>query len=132
MDVLNQQASIGVPEIDLAHQLLKQALEQLANTDDVNLPSSYMALVAMLEQDFHLEENLMESYSLPSLQLHREQHARVLSGLHHAQPRIMAGDLNLGRNTLELLPQWLAIHSATMDQVLAAELEISKAAGVIA
>lgn len=113
-------------------ELNHQALEQLAQTDDVDIPRGFMALVSMRELDFHLEETLMEDYGLPSLGHHRELHAHVLSGLHHAQPLIMADDLNFGRHTLDLLPQWLAAHSATMDQALAAELEISKAAGAMA
>ena len=127
MNENNHQARLGISELDQAHQVLGDALKQAANADDANFPQSFMALVALLEHDFHLEERLMEDYGLPSLHPHREQHAHVLSGLHHTQPQVMSGDLKAGRHALALLPQWLEIHSATLDQALAAELEIAKA-----
>ena len=127
MNESNHQARLGIAELDRAHHLLWDALKQAANADDANFPQSFMALVALLEHDFHLEEALMEDYGLPSLHPHREQHAHVLSGLHHTQPKVMSGDLKLGRHALAMLPQWLEIHSATLDQALAAELDIAKA-----
>jgi hemerythrin-like metal-binding protein len=125
MYALMQDASLGIPEMDSAHQVLAKTLEQLNSTDDTNFPQAYMALVAKLERDFHVEEALMEDYGLACLQLHREQHARVLSGLHQAQLHVMAGDIELGRHALALLPQWLEVHITTMDQALAAELQIA-------
>jgi hemerythrin len=56
------------------------------------------------------------------MQIHCEQHARMLSGLHHAAARAMAGDCAAGREALRLLPQWLVFHIATMDQALVAAL----------
>jgi len=66
----------------------------------------------------------MEEIGFPSLANHREQHARVLSGLHHAWAAVDEGDLEQGRHALSLLPQWLIFHQATMDLALAAALEL--------
>ena len=61
----------------------------------------------------------MEALNYPALRSHREQHARALSALHHAQPQVEGGDIALGREALELLPKWLLLHRSTMDLALA-------------
>jgi hemerythrin len=66
----------------------------------------------------------MEEIGFPALRSHREQHARVLSALHHARPRVMEGDISVGRETLDLLPPWLVNHITTLDNALAIALQM--------
>jgi hemerythrin-like metal-binding protein len=102
-------------------------LERLAHTPDEQFADGFNELVADLETSFRDEEAAMEALNYPALRSHREQHARALSALHHAQPQIEGGDIALGREALELLPQWLLLHRSTMDLALASASRASAA-----
>jgi hemerythrin-like metal-binding protein len=94
-------------------------MERLSHSADDQFADGFNELVASLETSFRDEEAAMEALNYPALRSHREQHARALSALHHAQPRIEGGDVALGREALELLPKWLLLHRSTMDLALA-------------
>ena len=122
-----QDMALGIPAIDAAHEALFDAvarLEQLAHLRDPQFSAGFRELIAAVERDFREEEDLMEEIGFPSLANHREQHARVLGGLHHAWAAVDEGDVEQGRHALALLPQWLLFHQATMDLALAAALEL--------
>jgi hemerythrin len=119
-----EEMALGVPAIDEAHEALFQELARLGHLSDQNFSVAFGELIAAVERDFRGEEDLMEQIAFPSLANHREQHARVLSGLHHAWAAVDEGDLEQGRHALSLLPQWLIFHQATMDLALAAALEL--------
>jgi hemerythrin len=102
-----------------ARCLVAQQMERLSHTADDQFADGFNELVASLEASFRDEEAAMEALNYPALRSHREQHARALSALHHAQPRIEGGDVALGREALELLPKWLLLHRSTMDLALA-------------
>ena len=116
--------ALGVPAIDEAHEALFLELARLSQLSDQHFSVAFRELIAAVERDFREEEDLMEQIAFPSLANHREQHARVLSGLHHAWAAVDEGDLEQGRHALSLLPQWLIFHQATMDLALAAALEL--------
>ncbi|MGK5077059.1 bacteriohemerythrin [Janthinobacterium sp. HLX7-2] len=119
-----EEMALGVPAIDEAHEALFMALARLSQLGDHDFSVAFRDLVAAVERDFREEEALMEDIGFPSLANHREQHARVLSGLHHAWAAVDEGDVAQGRHALSLLPQWLIFHQATMDLALAAALEL--------
>ena len=114
----------GVPAMDALHQAFLASLNALADVPDREFETRYADFVRQAEVAFSTEEAWMEERDLPFLQSHREQHARVLSGLHHAWAAVDEGDLEQGRHALTLLPQWLLFHQATMDLALAAALEL--------
>lgn len=98
---------------------LSDRMERLARTPDERFADGFTALIAELEASFRDEEAAMEALNYPALRGHREQHARTLSALHHAQPQVEGGDVALGREALDLLPKWLLLHRSTMDLALA-------------
>lgn len=115
----------GIPALDDTHKALFAELDRMKNLADAEFGSAYLRLVDRLERDFSEEERLMEELEFPGLQSHREQHIRVLAGLHHTQARVMGGDIALGRHTVDLLEQWLSFHIATMDQALAVAMQLA-------
>ena len=119
-----EEMALGVPAIDEAHEALFLELARLSQLSDQHFSVGFRDLIAAVERDFREEEELMEEIGFPSLANHREQHARVLSGLHHAWAAVDEGDMEQGRHALSLLPQWLVFHQATMDLALAAALEM--------
>jgi hemerythrin len=102
-----------------ARRSIATGMERLSHTADDQFADGFTALIADLEASFRDEESVMEALNYPALRSHREQHARALSALHHAQPQVEGGDIGLGREALELLPKWLLLHRSTMDLALA-------------
>lgn len=119
-----QDMMLGVSEMDDAHQAFFADLGELLNMPDDTFGPAFLALVGKVEVDFRDEETLMEEIDYPGLQGHCEQHARVLSALHHVVPHVMDGDIALGREAAELLPQWFLFHLSTMDTALAFALDL--------
>jgi hemerythrin len=102
-----------------ARRSLEEQMERLSRTNDDRFADGFNELVAALEASLRDEEAAMEALNYPALRSHREQHARALGALHHAQPQVEGGDVALGREALELLPKWLLLHRSTMDLALA-------------
>jgi hemerythrin len=110
----------GLPEMDALHARLYETILSTSELPANQLASGFQALAHRVGQAFAMEELWMEGATTADSKIHREQHALVLSGLHHTHSKIMSGDLAAGRDVLErLLPQWLYFHSDTMDSPLA-------------
>jgi hemerythrin len=119
--------ALGNPKMDIAHRAFVERISAMMESSPTRFVVEFPALVREIEEDFHEEEILMEAIDFPSLLPHREQHARVLSGLHHVLPRVLAGDTDAGKQTLDLLSQWFSFHLMTMDAALACALDMAKA-----
>lgn len=115
---------LGVPNIDALHQSLVETIAGLNIASDEQFAYQYNVLVANLERDFYEEEQQMEKIEFPALHAHREQHARVLSAMHHAQGHVMCGDVEAGRDVVALLPEWFTFHLSTMDAALAITIQM--------
>lgn len=102
-----------------SHRMLLATLAQLAQASDQEFIKGYPALVAAIERDFRDEENQMEDADGQLFQAHMEQHARMLGALHHVMPRVQDGDVDMGREAVALLVEWMPFHIATSDAVLA-------------
>ncbi|MBZ2207104.1 bacteriohemerythrin [Massilia soli] len=109
---------LGNPALDEAHKALFAEMMRLYTAPDSELAEGLPQLCDKLERDFREEEDLMEALDRPDVKEHREQHARVLSALHHVE----VGEPAEAREALMLLPQWFQQHLATMDRALAADL----------
>jgi methyl-accepting chemotaxis protein len=117
--------ALGMPDIDNAHQAFIAQLEQLLSAPDDAFESGLYALISAMETDFRQEEALMEEIDFPGIRMHREQHARVLSALHHVVPQVMQGDHAQARKVIELIPQWFLFHLTTMDATMVVALELA-------
>lgn len=115
----SKELAVGVPAMDDSHKALLKQLEETLVAPDERFAAALLHLIAQIESDFREEESVMEAIDYPGVQGHQEQHARVLGALHHIAPRVMEGDLALGREAVELLPRWFQVHMTTMDAALA-------------
>ena len=111
--------SLGMPAVDASHRELLDELASLEQAPDAEFGASYTRFVASVERDFREEEDLMEQMAFSGLANHREQHARMLGGLHHVANQVMAGDISAGREVVALMPGWFMLHIETMDGALA-------------
>ncbi len=119
------QMALGVAEIDAAHRAFILQLAQVHSAPDAAFENALYALITAMETDFREEEALMEAIDFPGLRSHREQHARVLSALHHVVPQVMQGDHAQARKAVELIAPWFMLHLTTMDATLAVALELA-------
>lgn len=105
-----------------AHPLLSRvakALQSAAKAEDAEFEKRFLELTAEIESAFFLEEAWMENRCLPSLKSQREQHARVLQGMHYAHAALMQGQAASSRKVVaSLLPLWLPSHFTSMRQAL--------------
>ena len=119
--------SLGIPLVDACHRDLLDELAGLEDAPDRGFADCYTRFVARIEHDFREEEELMERIGFSGLPSHREQHARMLAGLHHVARQVMAGDIAAGREVVGLLPGWFTLHIETMDGALAASALLREA-----
>lgn len=116
----------GVPVIDILHHQVDDALHAALISDDYAFLPRFHALVAVLESTFATEESWMEEIDYPAIRSHREQHGRVLSGMHHVHCSLMTGNIDDARKVVAcLLPDWLELHAATLDTALAMYMQVS-------
>ena len=111
--------SLGMAAVDACHRELLEELARLEDAPDREFAASYVRFVARVEHDFREEEEFMERTAFSGLPSHREQHARMLGGLHHVARQVMAGDLAAGRDVVALMPGWFMLHIETMDGAFA-------------
>jgi hemerythrin len=127
-DFWSPEMSTGLPAMDDLHRAFCENLSSLADLKDEEFRLAYPGFVCAAERLFSQEEEWMEEIEFPILKSHREQHARVLSALHHTQSAIAVGELETGRKLVtELLPAWFALHAGTMNMALAMALQIKDA-----
>lgn len=103
-------------QIKEAQHSLRRTTHWLQTCPDDHVPDAYLDVVRAAERMFGLEQQLMERYEFPIRQLHLEQHARVLRGLHCVHCAVMDGASDRGRRAGgQLLMDWLHLHNDTLD-----------------
>ncbi|HZX28028.1 MAG TPA: hemerythrin family protein [Telluria sp.] len=123
-DHWNEALDTGNDAIDRAHRKLLDDIERTRALPDADFTAACLAVFDAVGRDFRAEEELMEKIAYPGESVHREQHARVLGGVHHAEAALLRGDPFPARRCLELLPQWMQLHFETQDAPLAVALSI--------
>jgi hemerythrin len=119
-------AATGVLVMDVLHRKVDDALDAALGADDAMFLQRFCVLVTILEEAFATEEFWMEEIDYPAIRSHREQHARVLSGMHHVYCSLLAGDAGIARKVVaSLLPDFLKLHGETMDTALSMHLQVS-------
>lgn len=101
------------------HYKLFQLSSEVQSLPNFAVIDAFRVLVDETERAFGKEQKLMESSKFPAMQLHLEQHARVLVSLHKIHTQVMKGDYSLARRVGGyLLPEWLKLHATTQDLAL--------------
>lgn len=129
---LIQQNSIpltGQALIDTDHGEFIALVNQLDSASNAEFPALFKQLYQHTERHFDSENRLMEESGFPAESEHKGEHQRVLSEFKQFQTRIDKGLIPFGRAFVkERLPQWFALHVATMDAALAAHVRLNSAA----
>jgi hemerythrin-like metal-binding protein len=120
-------AMLDDSSLDAIHGLLFEILGKTLQLPKDQFPAAYGEVVKGIEMDFRREDQLMEDFRCPDAREHREQHARVLTGLHHAGSMLAQGDDMPAHRALAALADWLPLHIATQDRDLDRTLRVRKA-----
>lgn len=113
--------TLGIGLFDEAHEAMANQVEEMLRGPDEAFPQQLAALIECLEDDFRLEESLMECIDYPAIRSHREEHARVLATLHRLPPE----DVAQGRRVVALILPWFQAHLATADTALVTALQLA-------
>ncbi len=116
---------LGVDRMDRVHAEFATLVNDAATASDQHFPANFSRLVDHAGDHFAQEEVLMAESGFAALNEHRNEHERVLSELRHLAQRVRDGRLSLARSYVrDRLPDWFAVHAATMDSALAAHLKV--------
>lgn len=121
------QIATGIDAFDEQQQAIWRKLAQFSAASDAEVPARYTELLKQIEEAFGEEEKWMEEIGYPGIHAHREQHARLLGGLHHVDSQIKAGNVAMAREVGKLLPRCLEFHMSTMDMALATAMQFVQA-----
>lgn len=107
---------------DNSTRCLLEMLHQALQWPDEKFQRCYQQLVAQIECDCRRQEEWLELLPSAFSRQHLEDHARMLSVMHHTALCVMQGDIATGRSAVFLLTDWLRIHAETMDKPMAAAI----------
>lgn len=122
---------LGLPVMDHAHREMVELVNRMAEASDATFAYLYADLVSHTHAHFASEEVLMKEAAFPAIAEHKSEHARVLGELDRFGQRLAGGRIAFARAYVtEQLPDWFALHLATMDSALAAHVAARSAVKV--
>ena len=114
---------LGYDAMDATHSEFATLVNRLDGADSQQFAGLFDELLEHTGDHFMREEAMMLASGFPALAEHRDEHRRVLGELRQMANRVSAGRVAMARGYLrERLPEWFALHAATMDSALAAHL----------
>jgi len=117
---------LGNTMIDHDHQIFIELLNLLVTAGNAEFPALFQQLHEHSELHFAHEQQLMRQSAFPAEGEHSAEHQRVLGEFKQFKTRIDKGLISFGRAYVqERLPQWFALHTATMDSALVTHLKAS-------
>ena len=115
---------LQVAEMDAAHREFAELVNALAACPDAEFPERFKALMNHTRAHFAAEEELMSKSGFPALVEHSGEHKRVIDELMQFGRGLGRGRVFLARSYIASgIPEWFALHLATIDAALAAHLK---------
>ncbi|MBI4741843.1 MAG: hemerythrin family protein [Betaproteobacteria bacterium] len=111
--------ALGVAEMDATHREFIEAADALMAAPDEAFPALFAHLHEHTRLHFEHEGTLMKACRFPATGEHNSEHLRVLGELGYFARGVKAGRIGLARIYVRALPDWFALHVATMDAALA-------------
>lgn len=111
------------PLLEKEHQQLIDLLDALDNCiakgGSVNQAYKYLSdFVALAEEHFKNEEEIMEAYKFPEIIDHKKEHADLLEQLFTLKSKLGHGHTPFGTDYMHLLRNWLEVHLFDADDKL--------------
>jgi len=115
--------TLGVDEIDHAHQEFIHQVASLIAASDAEFPTLFQTLINHTREHFMAEGQLMRTAKYQGLAMHEGEHHRILGELQQLNRTLKRGRLPLVRAFVKQgLPEWFDTHLAMMDGALVAHL----------
>lgn len=115
--------ALGLEEMDARHREFVALADALENAPNGAFPTLFQQLVDHTRLHFAEEGRLMRVHGFPAIGEHEGEHHRVFGDLLQFNRHIKRGKLTLARAYVrDGLPEWFALHLATMDRALAAHI----------
>jgi len=118
-----QRHALGVAEMDATHREFVAAVAELAAASAADFPARFRALAEHTRAHFDNESRLMRQCRFPAIAEHEGEHKRVLGEVVWMERLLGQGRIAPVRAYVAALPDWFALHLATMDAALAACLK---------
>lgn len=116
--------TLGVTEIDHAHQEFIQQVAALIRSGDAEFPALFQALLNHTRSHFAAEGQLMRASKYRGLPEHESEHHRVLGELLQLNRSLKRDRLPLVRAFVKHgLPEWFDNHLSMMDAALVTHLK---------
>ncbi|HFB2048580.1 MAG: hemerythrin family protein [Hyphomicrobiaceae bacterium] len=123
----DDQMALGNAEIDQAHRELVDLINIVAEANKETFPKAFTCLVSHTREHFEFEQKLMDRNKDPKRQEHKRQHTKLIGELLALEHRVKRGQYKLARSFVtERLPEWLYLHTTTMDSMLVTHLNQNK------
>ena len=111
------------PLLEKEHQQLIDLLDALDNCiskgGSVNQAYKHLSdFVALAEEHFKNEEEIMEAYKFPEIIHHKKEHADLLEQLLILKSKLGPGRTPFGTDYMQLLRNWLEVHLFDADDRL--------------
>lgn len=109
--------------MDSMHEEFVGLLDSLKTADKRTFITLFSDLMSHTKAHFEQEQALMESSHFSATQEHCAEHLKILGELAQFEKRVVNGNTTMARAYVkERLPEWFALHVASMDSALAAAL----------
>jgi len=114
---------LGLESMDATHREFAALVNRLAEAGSGEFGVLFAELIEHTRAHFAAESVLMEASGFPARAEHEGEHARVLGEMEQIGRRVQRGVLAFGRAYVrERLPEWFALHLASMDAALTVHL----------
>jgi hemerythrin-like metal-binding protein len=123
----DQRYATGIPSIDEQHRWLFSQVQQLyaayrTGRGREAIPGMIKSLTAYCQDHFMDEEAQMRAHRYPGLDLHREEHRKLMVRVDHLGERFAGGESDVAMELSVLVSGWLKDHIQEQDQAFAAFL----------
>jgi hemerythrin len=115
----------GIEDIDTQHKVLFRMVNEFAAKNDADTQRHVLkvfldTLESYCASHFSLEEDLMEQWNFPMLELHRDMHSSLKLAVYQMKMHLVDGSLSEPyQNIVNLSVNWLNNHIIKEDQVFA-------------
>ncbi len=128
--------SVHDETIDAEHRGLIDDLNRLNETvergnDRAQIGEAFERLIEATGTHFHHEEETMRGEEYPDARHHRNLHAALIDEIEALRREFMAGEMEIGLETMDFLKSWLVSHILESDKQLGAYLQ-GRASGALA
>ena len=122
----DEKMCLGRQDMDDTHREMVDLINRVAEAGKETFAQRFGELVTHTHQHFAHELELMQRSGDPAQKEHEHQHAKLLGEMAAMQTRVDRGQIKMARAFVaERLPEWLLLHAASMDSMLAAHLKSS-------